>query len=103
MCNGSDVKVQVESGDVLCVRQQGESVIGLLQVNDIGWNLCDREIITILIEFGMGCNLDLHGFQVTPQDVLSCARCMAKENVFAGVGFWFVITFARSTLNIQTF
>ena len=62
-------------------------IIGLLQVNDIWWDLHDGIIIEAFIKPGVSCNFDAGGFWITPLCVPSSMRNVAKENALARVGF----------------
>ena len=62
-------------------------IIGPLWVNDIWWDLHDRNVIEAFIKPGVSCNFDAGAFWITPLCVPSGARDTAKENTLARVGF----------------
>ena len=81
--------------NVVVVWRDGFPVICTSQVDDIGWNFGDGDVVESLIESGMSCHFHPCGFGVMPECILCCARHMSKECPLARVRLEFCWFLAR--------
>ena len=71
------------------VQRDGFTIICALEVDDIGWNLCDGDVVEPFVKSGMSCCFHSCGFGVTSKCILCCTWHTSKERAFQRVGFKF--------------
>ena len=64
------------------VQRDGFTIICALEVDDIGWNLCDGDVVEPFVKSGMSCCFHSCGLRVAPKNILCCVWHTSKECPF---------------------
>ena len=79
---GNNVKVEMRCREFSDIGRDVVAIISAMKMCDITRQFSDRKIVHVFIKSGMGCNLDLCGFNVVPENVLCCMWKAAKKDPF---------------------
>jgi len=88
-------EVKFSHSGLIGLRRKGLTILGALQVNDIGRDRVNREVIHTFIKASMLGSLHMTGFRVIPDNILGGIREETQEGAFAGIRPELGFAFAR--------
>ena len=82
---GTGAGVELGHSSVFRFGQKRVTVLGSLEVNDVGGNVIEGQVIHTFVKLGMFGDFDFRRFRIVPENVADGLRNVSKKDSFSGI------------------